>query len=306
MKRVVSISLGSSRRDHRVEQLFGDQTVCVERIGTDGDKHKAIALIRQLDGQVDAFGLGGTDLYIYAGRKRYTFRESVEIAAAARLTPIVDGSGIKNSLERRMVGYLTTEHQMNLRNKNVLLVCAVDRFGLAESFVQAGCRLVCGDLMFGLGLPIPVQSLESLARLARVAAPVITKLPISLFYPTGEKQTESRPKFTSFFHQADIIAGDFHFIRRYMPRELPGKMVVTNTVTTEDEALLKASGVQTLVTTTPLMNGRSFGTNVLEGILVALSGKAPDAMTNEDYCSLMDRIGIKPRVTVLSALKGEI
>ena len=29
----------------------------------------------------------------------------------------------------------------------------------------------------------------------------------------------------------DIIAGDFHFLKRYMPPELPGKIVITNTVT---------------------------------------------------------------------------
>ena len=300
MKRVVSISLGSSKRDHKATAKFGGQDFSIERIGTDGDKNKAIALIRELDGKVDAFGMGGTDLYIYAGSKRYVFKESAQIAAAAQKTPIVDGSGIKNTLERRVVQYLAKQSGVLFKDKPVLVVCAVDRFGLAEELVAAGSQTVFGDLLFGLGLPIPIRSLSSLEMLARVIAPIITKLPVSLFYPTGTRQTESKPRFSRYFQQADIIAGDFHFIRRYMPARLDGKMIITNTVTQQDEKLLKESGVATLVTTTPEIDGRSFGTNVLEGILVTLSGKRPEELTVLDYGRILDEINITPRVKRLS------
>jgi len=300
MKRVVSISLGSSKRDHQAITKFGGQDFSIERIGTDGDKNKAIQLIRQLDGKVDAFGLGGTDLFIYAGSKRYIFKESAQIAAAAKKTPIVDGSGIKNTLERRVVQYLAAQGGVIFKNKPVLVVCAVDRFGLAEELVVAGSRGVFGDLLFGLGLPIPIRSLRSLEILARVIAPVITKLPISLFYPTGDSQTERTPRFGRYFQEAEIIAGDFHFIRRYMPTRLDGKLIITNTVTQEDEKMLKDSGVATLITTTPEIDGRSFGTNVLEGVLVTLSGKRPEELTVVDYGRILDEINIMPRIKRLS------
>ncbi len=299
MKRVVSISLGSSKRDHHVMQDFGGQTFSIERIGTDGDKYKAIQLIRELDGKVDAFGLGGTDLYIYAGNRRYTFRESAEIAAAARISPIVDGSGIKNTLERRVIRFLEAEKGIDFSRKKALLVCAVDRFGLAEAFVEAGTETVFGDLLFGLGLPFPIRRLTSLARLAALVAPIITKLPISLFYPTGEQQNEFKPRFSRYFHEADIVAGDFHFIRRYMPLELAGKTIITNTVTQADEALLKERGIDTLVTTTPEMGGRSFGTNILEGVLVTLAGRKPEELTALDYGRILDEIGVQPRIKAL-------
>lgn len=300
MKRVVSISLGSSKRDHKVEQDFGGQPFSVERIGTDGDKEKAIRLIRELDGKVDAFGMGGTDLYIYAGNKRYTFRESAQIASAAKISPIVDGSGIKNTLERRVIRHLENKLGMDFFGKKALLVCAVDRFGLAEALVDAGTETVFGDLLFGLGLPFPIRRLSSLARLASVVAPVITQLPISLFYPTGEQQTEFKPRFGQYFREADIIAGDFHFIRRYMPLRLEGKTIITNTVTQADEALLKERGVATLVTTTPEMGGRSFGTNILEAVLVALAGGRPEELTAADYGRILDEIGVQPRVKALN------
>jgi hypothetical protein len=296
MKHIVSISLGSAKRDHKAVEQFGDETFYIERIGTDGDKAKATTLIKELDGKVDAFGLGGTDLYIYAGNKKYTFRETKKIAAAAQITPIVDGSGIKNTLERSTVKFLEERQIINFKDKKVLLVCGVDRFGLAEALTEAGSRMVFGDLLFGLGLPVPIYSLRGLCGLASVIAPVITKLPINMFYPIGRRQNEVKPKFGRFFHEADIIAGDFHYIRRYMPHKLRSKTVITNTVTKDDEEFLKEHGVNLLITTTPEIGGRSFGTNILEGMLVAAAQKNPKELTANDYQHSLKLLGIKPRI----------
>lgn len=296
MKRVMSVSLGSSKRNHSVTAEFLGQKVSIERVGTDGDIDKAIKIIRENDGIVDAFGLGGIDLYICAGAHRYTFRDAERIARAAQKSPIVDGSGLKNTLERKVIEYLQNDLGLVFNDKNILMVCAVDRFGMAESLYSTGARMIFGDLIFTLGIPLPLTSLKSLERLAKVIAPVVVNLPFKMLYPTGEKQEKVNPKFGKYYNQADIIAGDFHFIRRYMPENLRGKCIITNTVTTEDVALLRGRGVSMLVTTTPELNGRSFGTNVMEGVLVAISGQLPDRMTPEKYSEMLDSIGFTPRV----------
>ncbi|MGI6097826.1 MAG: quinate 5-dehydrogenase [Dethiobacteria bacterium] len=295
MKRVVSVSLGSSKRDHAAEiELFGEK-FRLERIGTDGDIQKMIALIKEFDGKVDAFGLGGIDLYIQAVDRRYTLRDAQKIAAAARLTPIVDGSGLKNTLERRIIRHLAKEKGIFNERKKVLLVCAMDRFGMAEAMQELNCEVIYGDVLYVLGLPFPVTSLKVLALLARLLVPVIRLLPFRLIYPTGEKQEENKPRFPRYFEEADIIAGDFHFIRRYMPSRLDGKTIITNTVTPDDLFLLKKSGVKLLITTTPELEGRSFGTNVMEAMLVALSGKKEE-LTPQEYESLLEKLDLKPRL----------
>ena len=83
MKRIVSVSLGSSRRNHRARLELLGETIEIERIGTDGDMQKAIALIRELNGKVDAFRMGGTDLYLFAGLRRYLLHASLPLARAA-------------------------------------------------------------------------------------------------------------------------------------------------------------------------------------------------------------------------------
>lgn len=304
MKRVVGVSIGSSSRDHRVEISFLGERVSIERRGTDGDLRRAAEIIRELDGKVDAFGLGGMDLYIFAGGRRYAFRDALKIARAARVTPVVDGSGLKNSLERWVVRYLREETDIPIDGRKVLMVSAADRFGMAEALTEAGCRMVFGDLIFALGLPFPLHSLVTLGRLARVIAPIVTRLPFKMLYPTGEKQKESVPKFDRFFREAEIIAGDWHFIHRYMPSDLTGKGILTNTVTPENVRTLQERGAAFLVTPTPDLDGRSFGTNVIEAALVAVSGRRPESLTAEDYLHLLEQMEFRPRIERFQAVSS--
>lgn len=298
-KHIISISLGSSERDAKAVVKLGDVEALVERRGTDGDFAKARQLMEQYDGRADAIGLGGTDLYVYAGKQRYTFRESARLIANVRQTPVLDGSGLKNSLERRLIAKLAAEEVVDFRNKKVLLVCGVDRFGMAEALQEEGAQLTFGDLLFALNIDKPIRSLKALAWWAKLLAPVLTKLPVSWLYPMGKEQQVRTPKFPQCFLENDIIAGDFHFIRRFMPESLPGKIIITNTVTAADRKLLKEAGVKLLITTTPCLDGRSFGTNVMEALLVAVKGERKP-LAPAEYIALLEQYKIESSVEFLN------
>ncbi|MEW6547722.1 MAG: quinate 5-dehydrogenase [Bacillota bacterium] len=303
MKRIVSVSLGSSSRDHVAEAEILGERFLIERRGTDGDLRKAVELIRELDGKVDAFGMGGTDVYLVVGDRRFRLRASRPLVEAARVTPMADGSGLKNTVQRLTVEYLQAELRYPLAGRTAFVVCAVDAYGLAESLDRAGCRLIMGDFLYTLGLNIPLRTMSGLRWAAALLAPIITQLPMSMLYPTGQKQTErrARPPFTRYYQEADIIAGDWHYIYRRLPDSLPGKVVITNTVTTKDVEELRQTGAELLLTTTPEFQGRSFGTNVLEAIFVTLLGKRPQEVQPGEYERLMADMGYRPRVVRLQA-----
>ncbi|CDF59108.1 hypothetical protein [Thermobrachium celere] len=306
MKRVVSVSLGSSKRDHSVEvELLGEKFV-IERVGTDGDKEKAIQLIRELDGKVDAFGMGGIDLYVYSGSKRYVIKDAVPMMEASKRTPIVDGSGLKNTLERRVIKYID-QNILSLKNKNVLMVSAADRFGMAEALYECGANITFGDIIFALNIPIPIKSYRVFQMMADIILPIACRMPFEKLYPTGKEQEINVDKYEKYFNEAEIIAGDFLFIKKYMPSNLDEKIIITNTVTSSDVEELKKRGVHMLITTTPEFKGRSFGTNVLEAVLVTLMNKSLDLINSDDYNTMLDRLNFKPRVEILNEvyLKAE-
>jgi hypothetical protein len=281
MKRVVSVSLGSSSRDHKATlQLLG-QEVTVERIGTDGDIEKAIQLYNELDGQVDALGVGGIDLTLRVRDRHYPLYQALKLVKDVKHTPVVDGGGLKHTLERRVMQFVEQEIGDEISPNRGMLASSVDRFGMALSFAEAGYDMVYADLMFALGLGIPLHTIRSVEILAAILLPILGHLPISFIYPTGEKQTINEPKWEKYYQWASVVAGDFLYIKRHMPLRMDGKVIVTNTTTQEDVKMLTERGVKYLVTTTPRLEGRSFGTNVMEGALVTVAGKGRKLTTSE-------------------------
>jgi hypothetical protein len=103
MKRAVSISIGSSKRDKAVEVNILGETVLLERIGTDGDLKKATQLFSELDGKVDALGVGGGVLGLMVGERWYPMHSLQPLVSGVRHTPLVDGTGLKMTLEWQTV-----------------------------------------------------------------------------------------------------------------------------------------------------------------------------------------------------------
>jgi hypothetical protein len=299
MKTAVSVSLGHSARDKAVEiELYGEP-VRVERRGTDGDVERATALFNELDGQVDALGVGGIDLWVEMGDYKFPLTAAQKMVAGVTQTPVVDGCGLKNTLERQAAQVLVDELGPDYRTGRVMHTVAVDRYGMALGFFDLGYETVCADLMFIVGLPIPIRSLNVLNRLGRAIGPIVARLPISMLYPTGEKQEEIIPKFAQYYEWADVIAGDCHLVKRHMPDNLTGKVIVTNTTTEKDMALFRARGVPYVMTTTPVIDGRSFGTNMLEAALTAVAGKGRP-LTHQELTVMLQELAIKPSLHALT------
>lgn len=290
---VVSVSLGSSSRDHTARARLLERDWILERRGTDGDLQKAARIIGELDGHVAAIGLGGIDLNLRAGGKNYLMRDAQILARAAKSTPVVDGSGLKDTLERATIQTLAREKIIDFKSERVLLTCAVDRFGMAEELVAVGADVTFGDLFFILNVPVKMTKLATVKHLGALILPVACRLPFKMLYPTGKAQTEilDSKSHRELFAQNSVIAGDFLLIRRYLPADLSGKTILTNTVTSADIELLKTRGAAKLITTTPEFEGRSFGTNVMEGVFAALG-----ATTSDDYRGLLAQLDWQPRV----------
>ena len=304
MKKILSVSLGSASRDHTTRHVFLGEECELSRQGTNADFEKALAMYREYDGKVDAFGVGGLEFYLGVGKRRYYFREGKRIRAAIQVSKVGDGNGVKGLLVQR--AFVALEKHLNeegktLKGMKALKTNAVDRYAMAEALVNAGCSPIFGDLMFSLGLPIPVRKLSTVRLVAAILLPIITQLPFKLFYPLGSAQDkEPEPKWTQYYQEATVLAGDFVSIRAHMPDDLSGKIVVTNTTTAKNVDELRKRGLHILVTTTPRLEGRSFGTNVMEATLLALMDKPQSEVTSSDFLDLIERIPLEPNIEILN------
>jgi hypothetical protein len=300
MKTILSISLGSSSRDHTAEAEFLGQHFRLSRQGVNGDFKRYVEAFKESDGKVDAFGVGGTEFFLDVNGRKYYFREAKKVRAAIKISKVGDGNGIKHLLAPLAIEALRA-HGIDLRGKKALKTTAVDRYGLAKALVDAGCDVTFGDFMFALDIPIAIHSLRTVHLVARLLLPVVTQFPYKWLYPIGEKQdAEPSKKYSRFYEEADVIAGDFIQVWSYLPDDLTGKIVITNTTTAKNVEALQKRNLHILVTNTPRLGGRSFGTNVIEAMCRTLVDKPDNEITSDDLKEVIDRIPLRPQVHVLN------
>ena len=305
VKKILSISMGSSSRDHTTRHTFLGQECEISRQGTNGDFNRAIRRYRDMDGKVDAFGAGGVEFYLGVEDQRYYFRDVRRIRNAIKISKVGDGNGVKGILEKRAFEYLekhlNEKEDKSLKGLPAMITTVVERYSMGKAMVDAGLDVTFGDFMFALGLPFAIRTISAARLLAGVLLPVVTQLPFAWLYPLGSEQDKPpQPKWTKYYQRSQVIAGDFLQIRQYMPDDLTGKIVVTNTTTAQNVEELQKRNLHILVTVTPRLAGRSFGTNVMEATLLALMDKPQSEITTADFQGLIDRIPLEPNIEVLN------
>ena len=129
--------------------------------------------------------------------------------------------------------------------------------------------------------------------------PVVGRMPLSMLYPTGEKQEQVTPKYEKYYQGNTVTGGDFLYVKQHMPEDMRGKIIVTNTTTPADVEFLKKRGIKYLVTTTLNFDGRTFGTNMMEAALVAVAGKGR-VLTTDELNALIAELGFEPQLQELN------
>ena len=104
----------------------------------------------------------------------------------------------------------------------------------------------------------------------------------------------------AFAPAADVIAGDWHLIRRFMPHNLRGKTIITQSSRESEIQLLRERGARRLITTTPQIGGDAFATNVMEAVLVVLLGRHPADLSPNDYMRKLAELNWSPNVQDLN------
>lgn len=301
-KEIVSISLGPASRDFEfTTRVFGEE-VHVRRFGVDGDVHRARNLVSQFDGQVDAIGLGAMSVTFRVGRRTFVHQEIQQVADAAWTTPVADGLHVKSTLERWAISRVAKQQPGIFGQKRIFVVSGIERYDLAKVLGGFTDQITFGDPIFHLNLPFALRSFRQLERYADLALPSLCRSAYGRLYPVGQEQDMHSPRAARYFERAHIIAGDFAYIRRFAPDNLRGKVLITDTLSSDDVEELRERGVESLITfTPPLDEAHPFvGANVLEAILVSFIDRPPAEITEDDYLNLVARGELEPQITVLN------
>ncbi len=302
MKKLVVIHLGEGESTETV--TFLGQAVEIRRLGCGGDESRARALIMEHDGRADAIALEGMPVRLRLGNASVRHEVGAALAAVARTTPVVDGSGMRSGLEGWGIKLADQRQPGIFGEKRILMAPGVNHHGLLYAIQKHSPHIRYAEPMVYFALPsIPgVGSKQTLDQVAGLTLERLKEFPFRRLTPQPEG-TPHTPRSPEPFQWADVIAGDIGAIRRYAPPALDRKTVVVEYATEADIADLRQRGVSIVVTLMPSLAaddtlGR-WSAAVVEGVLAALRPN-PDLPLNENtYLDLIADLVWKPHIRYL-------
>lgn len=312
MKQILVITLGDEERT--MEASFLGHTVEMIRAGCGGDADRAHALIGEFDGKVAAIGLEGLPTQLRLGSLRRSHTAGSTLPAAARHTPVVDGSGIRGGLERWAIILADRANPGIFSQKQVLMVPGLNHEGMSQALARRGSAQRYADPIIYFGMPGPpgVGNRQTLDRFGPLTLERLRNAPfhkLNVLPGVPRYKRDNRP-----FRWADLIAGDIGMIRHYAPMKLQRKIVVVEHANEDDLEDLKQRGVSIAITLMPAIQiqgepetdlGR-WSAATIEALLAALRPNPETPLTEDAYLDLMANIQWSPAVRYLQPREAGI
>src|SRR5581483_156102 len=271
MKHILVIDLGVGGETRTL--TFAGQPIEIHRIGADSSLDCVRRLLAQYDGHVDALALEGMPAQLKLGAAARPHRDGARLREPPTRTPLVDGSGVRDGLERWAVMLADRAQPGIFAEKYILMVPGVNHSGLADELAKHSPMLHYADPFVFFNLPdlLGVGSQKTLEQVAAPTLEQLARLPLQLVH--ARAGTPHVHRAASPFYRADVLAGDIGAIRRYAPHDLKHKTIVVEYATAPDLEDLARRGASIVVTLLPGLGEKGalgdLPASALEAIFVA-------------------------------------
>ena len=106
MKKIVTVSLGSSKKDFEFTTEFLGQEFSIHRMGADESVTKAWELMRRQQAHADAIGLSEISDHINVGMRTLINKETRRLTSVVTRVPVTTGATLRRLLQVRAVRYV--------------------------------------------------------------------------------------------------------------------------------------------------------------------------------------------------------
>jgi len=295
MKNVVSISLGSSSQDFEFTTRFLGKQLAVRRFGTDGNKARAGRLLKQWEKQADVIGIGLARDSYSVGPRRFVDKEAAQMKGLVSRVPVTTGSRLGEIFLEWAVRHTQIRLGRYFDNALVLFLSGLSSYKLATTMAEYTDNLQFADPLLQLGVPKLLTSLDALSLYASGAHYVADWTPPRVI-PDELMRQWTHFVLRKAMAKATVIVAPVHELDQFGPEELAGKTIITSGMNGERTAAFADKGVMMVVDGSPAMFGHVLGPNLLDAMIVAVTGKNPDDILEDDYLAIITDAGMEPRI----------
>jgi predicted amino acid dehydrogenase len=302
MKNVVGISLGAGEQDFRFHARFLGQQFDVRRLGTDGSTPKAVKLLKHWGQHADAIGLGVVKDGYTVGSRRYVEKDSARMKGAVTRIPVTTGGRLNDILQEWALRHVQSKLGNYFNNANVLFFSGRTNYKLALAMSEYTGNLQFADPLLQLGVPKMLTSLDMLELYASGAHYVLDWAPAGLMSSTPVKEW-TKFMLRRALRDATVVVAPVHELDDFGAEELAGKTIITSTVNDQRIARFKEKGVHLVIDGSPELFDHVLGPSLLDAMIIAATGKAPDDILEDDYLEIINDLQLEPRIIYPNGFK---
>ena len=295
MKKVVTVTLGSSKQDFEFKTEFLGQQFSVRRLGADQDTGKAWELMRRHQATADAIGLGEMPDHYQVGLRTVVNKETKRLLNVVTRVPVTTGATLRRLLQVRAVRYVQKELGHYFNNNLVLFLSGMRNYDMAVALSDYTKNLSFADPVFQTGSPALLGSLEQLELYAKGSE-------LMLANRTGQYLESALSSFknkrvAAAVAKSHVIVGTYAEIKAVAEGgNLDGKTLITSAVTDERMAFFKEKKVNLVVDVSPKLFERVVGINTIEAMILAALDKPMEEVSDDDFDEILDELDIQPRL----------
>ena len=302
MKHVVSISLGTSSQDFEFTTEFLGEKLHVRRIGTNGNTAEAVKLIKLWDKKAAAIGIGVLKDHYKVGSRRFIEKDSARLKAVATRVPVTTGGRLGDIFQEWAVRHTQTQLGSYFNNARTLFFSGLTDYKLALALSEYTSNLQFADPVLQMGVPKLLNSLDAL-HLYSNGAHYVKDWTLPSAIATGPVKEWTRFVLRKALQKATVVVAPVHELDDLGLEELAGKTLITATVNDERMAQLRDKGVSMVIDGSPTMNGHVLGANLLDAMILAATGKAPQDIQEDDYLEIITGLDSEPRIVYPNGFK---
>ena len=216
--------------------------------------------------------------------------------------PVTTGGRLNDILQEWALRHVQNKLGNYFNNANVLFFSGRTNYKLALAMSEYTGNLQFADPLLQLGVPKMLTSLEMLEFYASGARHVLD------WAPTGLMSSSLVKDWTRFMlrralHEATVIVAPVHELDDFGAEELAGKTIVTSTVNAQRIARFKEKGVHLVIDGSPELFDHVLGPSLLDAMIIAATGKAPDDILEDDYLEIINDLQLEPRIIYPNGFK---
>jgi predicted amino acid dehydrogenase len=295
MKKVVTVSLGTSQQDFTFHTNFLGHAFEVQRLGADNDMGKAWELMRRQQASADAIGLGEVGDHYHVGQDTRINKETQRLLNVVTRVPATTGATLRRLLQVRAVRHVQNELGHYFNNNLVLFMSGMRNYDMAAALSDYTPNLKFADALAQTGTPAMLTSLMQLELYAKGSDWALSGRPGEML--EAALGNFKRSRIATEVGKAHVIVGTFHELKEVgTSRNLAGKTIITSAVDDTRMAFFKQCKVNLVVDVSPQLFDRVVGTNVIEAMILAALGKPPESVSDDDLLEIIDELDIKPRL----------